>query len=84
MTDTDVIDHKPLVLPLAANPVYPRDGLEQVVGNDYLVKIHHLLHRCVKAGKQHVPDDDEAHVAGDALIFALKRKFEALDAPFVP
>ena len=83
MADADVIDHKPLVLALAADPVHPGDGLQQVVGNNHLVQIHHLLHRCIEPGEQHVPDDDDAHVAGDALILAAERKLEALDARFV-
>ena len=84
VADADVIDHKPLVFALATDPVHPSNGLEQVVGNDHLIQIHHLLNRCVKSGEQHVPDDDDTHVAGDSLILAVKRKLEALDARCVP
>ena len=78
-----IIDHKSLVLGLAAHTVHAGDGLEEIVGDDHLVEIHHLLHRGIKAGQQHVVDDQDAHVAGDAFLFTSKGHLEALDAGLV-
>ena len=83
VADADVIDDKALVLGVAADPVHAGDGLEEAVGDDDLVEIHHLLHRRVEAGQQHVVHDHDAHVAGDAFVLAAEGQLEALDAGLV-
>ena len=54
------------------------------MGNHDLVQIHHLLDRRIEAGKQHVVDNEDPHVAVDTVFFTAERQFEALDARLVP
>ena len=54
MADADVVDHEALVLGLSGDAIDPRDSLQDVVGDDHLVEIHHLLDRRVEAREQHV------------------------------
>jgi len=84
MSHTHIIDHKALVFCVAADPVYPGDGLEKIVAGDDLVQIHDLFDGRVKAGNEHVVDDEDTHISGNAFILAAKTQFETLDAARVP
>ena len=54
VADADVVDHEALVLELSGDAIDPRNSLQDVVGDDHLVEIHHLLDRRVEAREQHV------------------------------
>ena len=83
VTDADVIDHEALVLGLSGDSIDPCDSLQQIVGDDHLVEIHHPLDRRIEAREQHVVDDENAHIAAHALVFASEGQLETLGARFV-
>ena len=80
MTDADVIDHEAFVLGIPSDPVHPGDGLQQVVVGDDLVQVNNLLQRSIETGDEHVVDDEDAHIPGNASIFAPERHLETLCA----
>ena len=84
VADADVVDHEALVLGLPGDAVDPRDGLQQVVGDDHLVEIHHLLDRRIEAREQHVVDDEHPRVPAHPFVFSTEGQLEALDARLVP
>src|SRR5262249_40302053 len=71
-SDANVIDNKTLVLADAAHPVHARDRLEQSVVDNDLVQVHNLFDRGVKAGEEHVVDNDNPHVALHAFFLGVK------------
>ena len=73
VTNADVINDKALVLPAAAHPVHTGDCLEEAMRNDDFVKVHHLLHRGIEPGKQHVVHNHNANIARDAFVLGIKR-----------
>ena len=84
VANADIVHNEALVLGFAAHAVHTGDGLQQVMGNHDLVQIHYLLDRRIKAGKQHVVDNEDPQVAADTAFFTAERQFEALDARLVP
>ena len=84
VADADVVDHEALVLGRPGDAVHPRDGLQQVVGDDHPVEIQHLLDRRVEAREQHVVDDEDGGVAAHTGVLAPEGQLEALDVRLVP
>ena len=64
--EADVVDDEAALFVLR-HPVDAGDGLQQVVLAQPLVEIHHLLHRRVETGQQHVADDQEGNT-GQILV----------------
>ena len=83
MTNADVVDHETLIFPLPADAIDTGNRLQQIVCYNDLVEIHDLFYGRIKSGQQHVPDDQDPHVASDTFLLTTKGHLEALDAGFV-
>ena len=72
VADANIIHHKSLILRGAAHAVHASDCLEKSVRDDDLVEIHHLFHRRIEAGEQHVVHDHDPYIARDSFILAIE------------
>ena len=75
----DIIDDETALFAMR-HPVHARDGLEEVVLFQPLVDIHHLLNGRIKAGQQHVADDEEGDASVGLVVFVqIERLAEIFD-----